>query len=105
MPQVILDFIAQHHIPISHGEARAIWIVHRGCIWKTLNSLRTFESNSRFVYKGQADQIMRLKEAEQKQKVEAAAQASFRAALNRDKKHAGAHARKARASIQAMLND
>lgn len=99
MPQVILNFIAEHNIPVSSAEARAIWISHCGCIWKTLNSLRTFEANSRRVYAQQAEQIMRLKELEQKQLAEAATQAAFRTALNKPR------TRVARASIQSMLND
>jgi|SRR5690349_19626227 len=99
MPQVILDFIATHHIPITHSEARAIWITHRGCIWKTLNSLRTYESNSRFVYAKEAQSVYNAKVALQKMSAEAETAKALKNALNNP-----AHARK-KIDIKALLND
>src|SRR5262245_14828 len=99
MPQVILDFISTHHLPVSPSEARAIWISHRGCIWKTLNSLRTFESNSRFVYAKEAQSVYNAKLALQKMAAEAETAQALKIALNKP-----AHARK-QINIKALLND
>jgi len=99
MPQVILDFISAHHIPVSASEARAIWISHRGSVWKTLNSLRAFESNSRFVYAAEAQSVYNAKVALQKIAAEAETARALTVALNKP-----AHARK-KIDIKALLND
>lgn len=99
MPQVILDFISQYNIPVTASEARAIWITHRGCIWKTLNSLRTFAANSRVVYEKEAQSVYNAKVALQKFAYEQETSKALKNALNNP-----AHTRVKR-SIQAMLND